>query len=109
MFKYKLLDEGTITIVSFAGDMDIDVTELIEEELSPLLMNKKEIQIDFSEVPFVDSSGIGLLITLVKNLQEKGNKVQIMHIRAEVKQVFAMLELSEILGNDVLNDFHDAV
>jgi anti-anti-sigma factor len=109
MFKYELLDEGRITTVSFEGDMDIDVTELMEEELSPLLMNKQEIQIDFSRVPFVDSSGIGLLITLVTNLRDHGNKVQIMNICAEVKQVFALLQLPEILGYDVLTDFNHPI
>jgi anti-anti-sigma factor len=109
MFKYDLVDNGTKTVVLFDGDMDIDVTEVMEEELSPALMNSKEVHIDFSKVPFVDSSGIGLLITLVTNLREQGNRVQIMNISPEVKEVFALLQLPEILGYDVLIDFHAPV
>jgi anti-anti-sigma factor len=103
MFRYDLVDDGTKTNVFLEGDMDIDVTELMEQELCPQLMNSKEVQLDFSKVPFVDSSGIGLLITLVMKLRDQGNKVQIMNIIPEVKQVFDLLQLPEILGHDVIN------
>ncbi|NHN35424.1 STAS domain-containing protein [Paenibacillus agricola] len=105
MFNFRLVEEDTKTMVWFEGDMDIEVTELMEEEVAPQLFKSKEIQIDFSKVPFVDSSGIGLLITLVTNLQDHGSKVEIINISPDVKIVFDLLQLPEILGLDVLTDF----
>jgi anti-sigma B factor antagonist len=103
MFNYHLVDEATKTKVIFEGDMDIDGTEIIEQELSPLLLNRKEVEFDFSKVLFVDSSGIGLLITLVTKLGDQGNKVRIVNITPDVKMIFDLLQLPEILGHDVIN------
>lgn len=106
MFKYDISSQDSKTIVTFEGDMDIDVTELMEEEIEPeLLKSKEKIEIDFAKVPFVDSSGIGLLITLVKNLKDHGIEVVIKNLSPEVKTIFTFLDLPEILGCDVLTDF----
>jgi anti-anti-sigma factor len=64
----------------------------------------KEIELDFEQISFVDSSGIGLLIALVKNMKERGNRVVITHLSPDVKKVFSLLQLPEILGNDVFEE-----
>lgn len=106
MFKYEILQEGSKSIVKFNGDLDIDVTELMQEEIAPALMESKDIVIDFSNVPFVDSSGIGLLITLVNELREAGNRVAITKVSPDVMHVFSLLQLPEILGHDVFADLN---
>lgn len=109
MFEYEVLHRDSKSTVLLFGDVDIDVTEIIEEKIAPELMNSKdlEIEIDFENVSFVDSSGIGLLITLVTNLKECDKKVVFTHIQEVVKQVFSLLQLPEILGQDVFVDFHE--
>lgn len=111
MFKYEVFYKESMSTVILFGDVDIDVTEIIEENIAPDLMNSKdiEIEIDFENVSFVDSSGIGLLITLVTNLKECGKKVVFTHLQTDVKQVFSLLQLPEILGQDVFVDFHETV
>lgn len=104
MFQYSIVNQDSKTIVEFAGDMDIDVTEIMEEDIAPQLMERKDIVFDFSKVSFVDSSGIGLLITLIKNLQSGEKKVVITNLSPEVAQVFDLLQLPEILGQGVFAD-----
>ncbi|CAM2845200.1 STAS domain-containing protein [Paenibacillus sediminis] len=101
----QIVNEQLKTIVSFEGDMDIDATELMEDEIVPELMKSGQIEMDFLKVLFVDSSGIGLLITLIQNLQDNGSSVEVINLSADVKQVFELLELSKILGEGVLKDF----
>ncbi|TJY42847.1 STAS domain-containing protein [Cohnella pontilimi] len=105
MFKYELIDEEATTVISFEGDLDIDATELMEEEIAPKLYDCSNIKIDFSKVQFVDSSGIGLLITLIHHLRERGIRVRIFHVSDEVRIVFEMLQLPDIMGADVLPEF----
>jgi anti-anti-sigma factor len=105
MFAYQLVESDLKSTISFDGDLDIDVTELMEEEITPRLRKSVEVDIDFSSVHFVDSSGIGLLISLVQSLSDWGTKVRIYHLNEDVKLVFDMLQLPDILGPDVLMDF----
>lgn len=101
MFTYSTTDTKDRLEVSLVGDLDIDGTEVMEEQLLPLLQEYKQILINFEEVPFVDSSGIGLLMNLVKVLKEKNIEVTIVNVRQDVTEVFELLQLQDILGKEV--------
>ncbi|WP_309123091.1 STAS domain-containing protein [Paenibacillus sp.] len=92
-------DRGVLLLI---GDIDIDVSDLMEEAIPSALASYPRVEIDFGGVPFVDSSGIGLLIALVRALQQEGKQVEIVRVREEVMEVFDLLQLQEILGEEVL-------
>lgn len=101
MIKYFYNEEEDRLDVKLEGDFDIEGTEVVEEELIPTMLNYKTVNIDFENVPFVDSSGMGLLIDIVKTLNDKGIKVTISKVRQEVFEVFEIIQLPEILGEEV--------
>ncbi|WP_053220236.1 STAS domain-containing protein [Virgibacillus senegalensis] len=87
--------------VLLTGDLDIEGTELIEEELAPFLLEFTNVKLSFAHVPFVDSSGMGLLINLVNKLKENEITVTVTDIKDDVLEVFNLLQLPEILGEEV--------
>jgi anti-anti-sigma factor len=101
MIKYFYNEVEDRLDVKLEGDFDIEGTEVVEEELIPTMLNYKMVNIDFENVPFVDSSGMGLLIDIVKTLNDKGIKVTISKVRQEVFEVFEIIQLPEILGEEV--------
>jgi anti-anti-sigma factor len=101
MFHYRIIQGEPVTQAVFIGDMDIEATETIEEQITPELLKHRNINIDFSEVPFVDSSGIGLLITMIQQLKDAGIRVVITHLNPDVQEIFSLLQLPEIIGIDV--------
>ncbi|MGG7622125.1 STAS domain-containing protein [Bacillus coreaensis] len=101
MIEVKLSPDGKKLTVDIIGDLDIDSTELVEEDLIPTLEKYKNINLVFTDVPFVDSSGMGLLLTVVQTLQEKDIEVSISNVRKDVMEVFEILQLPEILGEKV--------
>lgn len=101
MIRHQIsIDQSNATVL-FEGDIDIDATEIIEEEIIPTLPQYQSIEIDFSKVQFVDSTGIGLIIKLVQRLKEKGIRVTITQINPDVFEVFSLLQIPDILGKDV--------
>ncbi|WP_108671433.1 STAS domain-containing protein [Peribacillus acanthi] len=103
MFSYELVKEGWSVSMFFNGDLDIDVSEIMEEEIIPNLLPFTEIHLDLSGVPFVDSTGIGLLINLIETVKKNQENVQIeiRNVQPLVKEVFVMLHLEEIFGEKV--------
>ncbi|MFS0687694.1 STAS domain-containing protein [Sporosarcina sp. 179-K 8C2 HS] len=87
--------------VEFEGDLDIDGTEVVIDELIPSLESFSSVKLNLKDVPFVDSSGIGLLLDLVKTMQEKGAEVTISNVRQEVMEVFELLQIQEIIGEEI--------
>jgi anti-anti-sigma factor len=100
MFLYELAQDGQRVIVYFKGDLDIEVTEIMEEILQELRAFEV-IRINLTEVPFVDSTGIGLLIHLVDALKRENKQVMISDMQPEVEEVFDIIQLKEILGEEI--------
>ncbi|SFA53334.1 anti-sigma B factor antagonist/stage II sporulation protein AA (anti-sigma F factor antagonist) [Parageobacillus thermantarcticus] len=101
MIQYSLHENGEYLDVKLAGDLDIDGTEVIEEELIPNMEKYQTVNINFEGVRFVDSTGMGLLMNMVQSLKEKGIKVTISNVQQDVMNVFEILQLPEILGEEI--------
>jgi anti-anti-sigma factor len=106
LFTYQMTQLESTTVVAFIGDLDIEATEVIENEVTAEVLEFTNIELDFTEVPFVDSSGIGLLITLISRVRERGIVVQVTNLNQDVQMVFSLLQLSDILGGSVFADFN---
>jgi len=101
MFSFLLIKEEEKVEVILEGDLDIDGTEVVEEELIPVIESFSFINLNLRDVPFVDSSGIGLLLNLVKTMEEKGITIVISNVREEVMDVFDLLQIPDILGEGI--------
>lgn len=101
MFHYTTAAEDVNLKVFLQGDLDIEGTEVVDEELIPLLLKEESVLISFKEVPFVDSSGMGLFMKLIQTLKENNVSVTVTHIKPEVYEVFELLQIPEIVGEDV--------
>lgn len=100
MLKFSQYPDGENLEVSFHGDLDIDSTEVVEEIIQTMEKYKK-VNINFGDVPFVDSSGMGLLLNIVRTLNDKGTKVTVANVRDEVMEIFELLQIPNILGEEV--------
>jgi anti-anti-sigma factor len=102
MFEYQIIihEEDKATAL-LKGDIDIEATEMMEEELLSALEKFQEVELHFKDVLFVDSTGIGLLMNHVRELCEQKVKVTIIQLSEDVYQVFDLLQIPEILGREV--------
>ncbi len=101
MFAYQIHKSETEAVVMLEGDFDIDSGEVLEEDILPVVSEYPHVRLNFGEIYFVDSSGIGLIIRMVDELRESGRSVKIEQIRPEVMEVFELLQIREILGEEV--------
>ncbi|MEJ8304156.1 STAS domain-containing protein [Saccharibacillus sacchari] len=101
MFAYQITKSEEEAVVIFEGDLDIESGEVLEEDILPIVSEYPNVRLNFAEVYFVDSSGIGLIIRTVDELREGGRSVKIEHVRPEVMEVFELLQIREILGEDI--------
>nr|WP_106779498.1 STAS domain-containing protein [Lysinibacillus timonensis] len=103
MFSYNLKEANEKITVFLDGDLDLEATEVFEETLmNEIQQTSGPVELDFHNIDFVDSSGIGLLITLINLLKDTNRQPTIIHLNEGVKRVFELLQLEEILGKDVV-------
>jgi len=76
-------------------DDDLDVTYLsrLRPHIERLAEAEEDVILDLSRVEFVDSSGLGALVTLHKRLASRGHQLKVVGLRGQPLQLFTNLHL----------------
>ena len=96
--SYKVSEEGNISTVHLDGEIDMDVTEKAKEVIFPVIDSGKEVHLNLSQVQYMDSSGISILIESHQRALEKNTKVIIKDVSKSVLKVIMMAKLEQILN-----------
>ena len=96
--SYKVTEEGNVATVHLDGEIDMDVTEKATEVIFPHIDAGKEVHLNLSNVQYMDSSGISVLIESHQKALEKNTKVIIKEVSKSVLKVIMMAKLEQILN-----------
>ena len=78
-------------IVSLEGELDTAHALEVEQAMQPLHeLSGKDITIDCAHLDYIASSGLRILLALLKSAKSKGNKVVLKNLNDEIKEVFKM-------------------
>lgn len=91
---------GNILIVKMSGELDHHSSETARIKIDNKLeeMQSTNIIFDFSEVNFMDSSGIGVVIGRYKKVAQYGGKAAVVGMTPKIKKVFEMAGLFKIVN-----------
>lgn len=74
-----------------------DASILRDELLEQIDRGATEISIDLSELNYIDSTGLGVLITIHKRIKEKDGKIVMTGAQGMVEQLFKRTRLDRVL------------
>ncbi len=98
IFDVKELNGGMFATVS--GTLDTAAAEKAQQEIQPLIDNAdKVITLDLAALEYISSSGLRLLLSVIKATDAKGSKVILKNIPANINKVLTMtgfIELFEV-------------
>ena len=84
------------------GDLDLATVPALEEAANALLDGRPQVLVlDFTGVPFCDSSGIGVLVRLYNRAVLAGCRLTIRNPAPNVRVVFEMTGLTKVLRINV--------
>lgn len=82
--------------VTVTGDFDIiSASEVKTEVLDAYEAQPDDIVFHFENLQYLDSTGIGALISILKNVRENGHTITIKAARENVKKLFRITELDQ--------------
>ena len=106
----RLTEEKECVIAEFINlkRFTLAVTEEVKSELKPLLSTQgTKLIFNLQQVEFIDSSGIGCIISLVKTAKSNQSEIKLCNLSREVIEVLELLHLPMIL--DISKDIESAV
>lgn len=94
------IKEGPQSVsVVVEGDIEMMSIKEFKTELLNLGQNiNKNIDLDLSDVDYIDSSGVGVLISLLKLQKKKDKTIRIVKVSPKVLNVLKLSSLSDIFN-----------
>ncbi|MDD3312981.1 STAS domain-containing protein [Pseudodesulfovibrio sp.] len=83
------LKENGITILAVDGNLDAEGTQAMEEKVLSLLAGGETcLLFDFSDLDYINSSGLRVLVLAYQRLKKASGKIAICGIKDYIQEVF---------------------
>ena len=82
--------EGQLVITNRA-----ELKDLVQERLAA---GDRRFVIDFTQTPYIDSSGLGALVTIAKRIREEGGDVRLAGLNDDLRQLFELTKLDTLFS-----------
>lgn len=93
--KTKVEQNGNLAVMRFEGDITSASEDAVLGKYRALDSGTQKILLDFSKVPYLNSSGIALVIQLLMAASKTQQKVVCFGLSAHFVKVFTMLGLAK--------------
>ena len=96
--EYDTQQEGEVTVVALRGSVAVaDALELRNLLGTRLSDGTSRVLLDFSSVDFIDSAGIGVLVSARRRAQESGARIALAGVHGAVARVLQLTRTDRLL------------
>ena len=92
---------GPAPTVYLSGELDLDCADGLRAAAFATARGAQAVVVDFAGVQFIDSSGTGIFVRLCLDLRSQGVPVTARSLPPQVRGVFDMLRVRELVGDEV--------
>ena len=97
--EIEVKDSDTMVNIIVDGDIEMMTIKTFKQRLFEIGQTvDKDIEIDLSNVDYIDSSGVGVLISLLKLQKKKGKTLKINKVSSKVLNVLKLSSLSDVFN-----------
>lgn len=91
--------QGDWQVVSVVGELDVYNSPKLRDELSAFIdSGKSKVIIDMRGVEFMDSSGLGVLVSALRRLRDAGGTLRLVGSQASLTRVLAITGLDKLFA-----------
>ena len=93
----KLNDEKGFWDISVEGELDVSTADKLKEYLHNLADEKiLNMKINLERLDYIDSTGLGVMIGVLKKLKMDNKEIYILNPKSNVKKIFTITGLDKI-------------
>ena len=81
---------NNITIIELNGDLDSNAAQLVQSQILALATENSRILLDLSQVNYMSSAGLRLLLLLYRQIRDHVGHIAIVGLKDEVRDVMAI-------------------
>ncbi|MBX7172172.1 MAG: STAS domain-containing protein [Pyrinomonadaceae bacterium] len=106
----KLIKEKyeNVAVVTLTGEvLDANTVSEFKSEINNVIQSEYHVVFDMSKVNFVDSSGIGAILSCLRKLNSEGGDLKICALTKPVRALFELVRMHKIF--DIFNTLDEAL
>jgi anti-sigma B factor antagonist len=95
----KLLQKkfNDVAVVTLSGDLlDASIVGEFKREMTPVLQTEYRVVLDLNNIQFVDSSGVGAILSCLRTLNAEGGELKICSLTKPVRALFELVRMHKI-------------
>lgn len=90
-------EEKDAWIIEPQGELDIYTSPTFKNKVLNSYDEKKtDLVVDGERLEYIDSTGLGALISIFKAIEEDENKIHLINIKPNIKKLFDITELDKL-------------
>ena len=94
---FEVKKEGDVTVLDVEGQLIVgNRQELKQKVLDELESGEKRFLIDFDRTGYIDSSGLGVLVSLSKKIREQGGELRLANLNEDLRTLFELTKLDTL-------------
>ena len=94
---FKVVVKDDVTLIEVGGQLIVGNRQLLKEQvLDRLERGDREFIVDFSKTDYIDSSGLGVLVTLSKKIREQGGQLSLASLSDDLRTLFELTKLDTL-------------
>ena len=97
--EIESIEEGGTITVSVAGEIDVSNADEMRDAIEAAFEQEPEaIAIDLAEAPYIDSTGIGVLVGAAQRAEESACSFSVENAHRNILRVMSLLGVAEELN-----------
>jgi anti-sigma B factor antagonist len=95
--SFTVKKHGDVTILEVEGTLIVgNRQELKQKVLDELEAGTRKVLVDFDRTTYIDSSGLGVLVSLAKKIRELGGDLRLANLNDDLQTLFELTKLDTL-------------
>lgn len=95
--SFHVSKQSGVTVVDVDGQLIVgNRQELKQKVLEELEVGNRKFVIDFANTGYIDSSGLGVLVSLSKKIREQGGELRLAGLNEDLRTLFELTKLDTL-------------
>ena len=95
--SFTMTKHGNVVVVDVDGQLIVgNRQELKQKVLDELGKGERKFLIDFARTGYIDSSGLGVLVSLSKKIREQAGELRLADLNDDLKTLFELTKLDTL-------------
>jgi anti-sigma B factor antagonist len=95
--SFKISDVDGVTLVEVDGELTVSNRERFKQVvLERVAAGEQKFLMDFGESSYIDSTGLGALVSLSRKIREAGGRLRLAGLNEDLRTLFELTKLNTV-------------